>query len=156
MVRHFLQVWLLWLQKHLHHYHHHHIKVCFPLSMVWHCKCSVYSKRLRLTYMYMKAYPSIRKIFVQQDSCLTDCKFLLDKTQFCRTVLYVIIVIWVIFAGHLSDSIKYFVSQNEILLVLTDRPAIFVKTVFPNYYTPGIYADGYIVFAFPFVRSYVR
>ena len=24
------------------------------------------------------------------------------------------------------------------------------------YYTPGIYADGYIVFAFPFVRSYVR
>ena len=25
----------------------------------------------------------------------------------------------------------------------------------PNY-TPGIYADGYIVFAFPFVRSSVR
>ena len=24
------------------------------------------------------------------------------------------------------------------------------------HYTPGIYADGYIVFAFPFVRSYVR
>ena len=24
------------------------------------------------------------------------------------------------------------------------------------YYTPGIYADGYIVFAFPFVRSFVR
>ena len=23
-------------------------------------------------------------------------------------------------------------------------------------YTPGIYADRYIVFAFPFVRSYVR
>ena len=23
-------------------------------------------------------------------------------------------------------------------------------------YTPGIYADGYIVFAFPFVRSSVR
>ena len=23
-------------------------------------------------------------------------------------------------------------------------------------YTPGIYADGYIVFAFPFVRSFVR
>ena len=34
----------------------------------------------------------------------------------------------VIFAGHLSDRIKYFVSQNEILLVLTDRPALFVKT----------------------------
>ena len=25
-----------------------------------------------------------------------------------------------------------------------------------TYYTPGIYADGYIVFAFPFVRSLVR
>ena len=25
-----------------------------------------------------------------------------------------------------------------------------------NNYTPGIYADGYIVFAFPFVRSSVR
>ena len=25
-----------------------------------------------------------------------------------------------------------------------------------NHYTPGIYADGYIVFAFPFVRSSVR
>ena len=24
------------------------------------------------------------------------------------------------------------------------------------HYTPGIYAEGYIVFAFPFVRSYVR
>ena len=24
------------------------------------------------------------------------------------------------------------------------------------YYTPGIYADGYIVFAFPFVRSFLR
>ena len=26
---------------------------------------------------------------------------------------------------------------------------------FFSFYTPGIYADGYIVFAFPFVRSYV-
>ena len=47
----------------------------------------------------------------------------LVKTQFCKTVLYVIIVILEIFAGHLSDRITYFVSQNEILLVLTDRPA---------------------------------
>ena len=26
----------------------------------------------------------------------------------------------------------------------------------PFNYTPGIYAEGYIVFVFPFVRSYVR
>ena len=25
-----------------------------------------------------------------------------------------------------------------------------------NLYTPGIYAEGYIVFVFPFVRSFVR
>ena len=42
--------------------------------------------------------------------------------------LYVIIVIMVIFVGQLSDRIKYFVIQNEILLVLTNRPALFVKT----------------------------
>ena len=28
--------------------------------------------------------------------------------------------------------------------------------IFDDNYTPGIYADGYIVFAFPFVCSYVR
>ena len=73
---------------------------------------------------------SLREIIFQlQDSCLADCKFLLVKPQFCRTVLYVIIVILEIFAGHLSDRIKYFVSQNEILPALTDRPALFVKTV---------------------------
>ena len=52
------------------------------------------------------------------------------KTQICRTVLYAIIKILEIFAGHdLSDRIKYFVGQNKILLFLTDRPALFVKTV---------------------------
>ena len=31
------------------------------------------------------------------------------------------------------------------------------KIAYPYfYYTPGIYAEGYIVFVFPFVRSYVR
>ena len=38
------------------------------------------------------------------------------------------IVILVICAGLLSDRIKYFVGQNEILLVLTDRLALFLKT----------------------------
>ena len=78
----------------------------------------------------LSCFVSLREIFFQLlDSCLADCKILLDKTQFCRTVLYVIIKTVVIFARHLSDKIKYFVSRNEILLVLTDRPALFVKTV---------------------------
>ena len=69
--------------------------------------------------------PALKSVFAKS---LADCEFLLVKTQFCRTVLYGIIVILEIFAGHLSDRIKYFVNQNEILLVLSDRPALFVKT----------------------------
>ena len=73
-------------------------------------------------------FNSLCGIFFQiQDNCLADCHFLHDKTQFCRTVQY--IIIWVIFAGHSSNTIKYFVRQNEILLVLPDRPALFAKTV---------------------------
>ena len=83
---------------------------------------------IKRMHAFLESY-GLREIFFQlQDSCLAACKFLLVKTQFCRTVLYVIIVILEIFARHLSDRIKYFVSQNEILLVLTDRPALFVKT----------------------------
>ena len=67
---------------------------------------------------------SSRNLFPAAGHCLADRIFLLDKTQFCRTVLYDIIVIMVIFVGQLSDRIRYFVSQNEILLVLTDRPAL--------------------------------
>ena len=53
------------------------------------------------------------EIFFQlQDSCLTDCNFLQDKSLFCRTILYAIIVVLVIFSGHLSDRIKYFVIQK--------------------------------------------
>ena len=33
---------------------------------------------------------------------------------------------------------------------------IVVRSFKYNIYTPGIYAEGYIVFVFPFVRSYVR
>ena len=32
----------------------------------------------------------------------------------------------------------------------------FTGTIYHNIYTPGIYADGYIVFAFPFICSLVR
>ena len=68
----------------------------------------------------------------------------LQITSFCWSKpnsvgqFYVVIVILEFFVGHLSDRIKYFVSQNEIMLILTDR-ALFVKTVceifsrtFPN------------------------
>ena len=33
---------------------------------------------------------------------------------------------------------------------------LLLVTIQFDVYTPGIYADGYIVFAFPFIRSYVR
>ena len=89
-----------------------------------------------------KLLQSLQTLFF---SCRTavwqTASFLLVKTQFCRTVLYVIIVILEIFARHLSDRIKYFFSQNEISLVLTDRPALFVKTV-----TSSIFCRPFWVF----------
>ena len=41
-------------------------------------------------------------------------------------------------------------SQSRRSLVITAAKSC------SSHYTPGIYADGYTVFAFPFVRSYVR
>ena len=32
----------------------------------------------------------------------------------------------------------------------------YLTLMIDSFYTPGIYADGYIVFVFPFVRLYVR
>ena len=50
--------------------------------------------------------------------------------QFCRTVLSLIIVILIIFVGYLSDRfrLKYFIRLNEILLVMSARPVLFMKT----------------------------
>ena len=47
----------------------------------------------------------------------------------------------------------------EITMVSSKRLSIFyliLLVYINNSYTPGIYADEYIVFAFPFVHSYVR
>ena len=41
-----------------------------------------------------------------------------------------------------------------IVLFIPCKETVCVKTDILLY--PGIHADGYIVFAFPFVRSYVR
>ena len=54
---------------------------------------------------------------------------MIGQNPICMTVLYVIIVVLIISAGHLSDRIKYFVGKNEILLVFRDRPTLFMKTV---------------------------
>ena len=39
---------------------------------------------------------------------------------------------------------------------LTSLILCLLSIITQNNYTPGIYADGYIAFAFPFVTSYVR
>ena len=52
----------------------------------------------------------------------------------------------------------FFHNMQTCLLVYTyNRSQVSIyRTIGPLVvYTPGIYADGYIVFAFPFVRSYV-
>ena len=69
-----------------------------------------------------------KSFFSSRTAVWQTASFCWSKPNFCRTVLYGFIVILEIFAGHLSDRIKYFVSQNENLLDLTDRPALFVKT----------------------------
>ena len=48
----------------------------------------------------------------------------------------------------------FFISYDHIDVCVYMYPC---KTMFvSNYYTPGIYAEGYIAFALTFVRSYVR
>ena len=53
---------------------------------------------------------------------------------------------------------KYRNSLNILLLKKIGSPNVRIVTLvsIAHIYTPGIYADGYIVFAFPFVRSSVR
>ena len=47
--------------------------------------------------------------------------------------------------------------QHLEIKIMMDVYQIVLANTSPNYnYTPGIYADGYIVFAFPFVRLLVR
>ena len=79
-------------------------------------------------------YSLVRTVFSKSFfSCRTavwqTAMFCRTKPKFGRTVLYVISIISVIFVGHLSDRTKCFVRQNEILPVLTDRLALFMKTV---------------------------
>ena len=51
--------------------------------------------------------------------------------------------------NELETQYKKLLKQILSIPTTTADPAVYI-------YTPGIYADGYIVFAFPFVRSYVR
>ena len=48
-----------------------------------------------------------------------------------------------------SETVKW---MNPVLCIHVPDSSLYIISV----YTPGIYADGYIVFAFPFVRSSVR
>ena len=57
-------------------------------------------------------------------------------------------------SGYLGGRGKYYAitpfTNNKFL-------SFFIQFLYIEcYYTPGIYADGYIVFVFPFVRLYVR
>ena len=48
-----------------------------------------------------------------------------------------------------GTNIRY----DKLSCVLKNQPHIAYQSL---YYTPGIYAEGYIVFVFPFIRLYVR
>ena len=49
-----------------------------------------------------------------------------------------------------------YVSGFVLLFILAIQPKFVTLVHVTACYTPGIYAEGYIVFVFPFVRSYVR
>ena len=55
------------------------------------------------------------------------------------------------------DLVKVVFGHSSIMLLKMEKQLNLKYLACSDiYYTPGIYADGYIVFAFPFVRSSVR
>ena len=52
------------------------------------------------------------------------------------------------------SEVKKKISLKQMFHWLFDTN--FIKSFIPFFYTPGIYAEGYIVFVFPFVCSFVR
>ena len=59
--------------------------------------------------------------------------------------------------GISSNLANTFLSSRQILKIKTkELGAIAIRVTSLCNYTPGIYAEGYIVFVFPFVRSSVR
>ena len=59
-------------------------------------------------------------------------------------------------ACHVTFVIHFTIVSNIIVLSSSWRSIVYRLAYFMLYYTPGIHAEGYIVFVFPFVRSYVR
>ena len=47
-------------------------------------------------------------------------------------------------------------NKQSLIYFVSSFLSILEKKFNASVYTPGIYAEGYIVFVFPFVRSYVR
>ena len=62
-----------------------------------------------------------------------------------------------LFTTSRPGKYAFAVQCSSITIVTRDRFIVSygIRLMTPGY-TSGIYADGYIVFAFPFVRSYVR
>ena len=72
-------------------------------------------------------------------------------------VYYIKVVKW----SQLNEYMKLYEDQRSRSFI--DLVPNHLGSIFLNFfssitadYTPGIYAEGYIVFVFPFVRSYVH
>ena len=60
--------------------------------------------------------------------------------------------------NHFSEILKFVDWTKSLILILLALLAfwkLLIWTSYSSYYTPGIYAKGYIVFVFPFVCSFV-
>ena len=62
-----------------------------------------------------------------------------------------------LYIGSYSNSSSHLNRTKNTIYVEANVINMYAKyQLHTLYYTPGIYAEGYIVFVFPFVRSYVR
>ena len=107
------------------------------------------SARLQGAYAGNKA----KEIKDQEQEVLDAWRNLHMKVESRRTTL-----------ANASDLYRFFNMVRDLLLWMDDiirqtntqeKPRYCLMIYFNNY-TPGIYADGYIAFAFPFVPSSVR
>ena len=56
-----------------------------------------------------------------------------------------------------SNQSSYLTRKKHTIYVEANVLSMYAKFQrHPPYYTPGIYAEGFMVFVFPFVRLYVR
>ena len=85
---------------------------------------------------------------------MDDCRFASSNRIMLLIYLFTL-HIWFLFSCLVLACSRSLLTSS-FATRQTSQISYDVRPLTVNNYTPGIYAEGYIVFAFPFVRSYVR